>query len=231
MAAAAKAYYQSKLQANANSSRINHLTAALLSENPATMKESEMHYRVAADISPHNIMIINDLALNLKKQGRYLDAIDEFKKAFIFSKDQPTLCKNIAACYAAIGDYRNALAYTKRALELNPQDAATHRNIAKIYEAMGDSNLSLSHNRQAMSLQANAACFRSAAVQIVAKGSRDEAYELMDAARRLQHRHVDLPSTQRTMEIIQKIARRQGNEVTNELITLQNRVDNSSKSI
>lgn len=212
----AKRYYDSRLQMSC-SSRINHLSGALLSEQAESLQLSEEYYRTAANIDPHNIMIRNDLALNLKKQGRSMDAIEEFRKALIISNDQPTLCKNISCTYAGIGDFSNALSSSKRALQLNPSDAVNHRNIAKIYDAIGDSGLSLNHHLQSIKLdihnhKPDSSSYRSAAVQIIAKGgSRDEAHNYMNIARSIENKRVNLPSSQRTHEIVAKILLRKGN--------------------
>jgi len=83
-----------------------------------------------------------------------------------------------------------------------------HRNLAKLHNATGDAYSSLMHNLEAITLEKrfqsdvkpDTSIYRSAAVQIIAKGgSRDEAHRLMDEARAIEHKKVDLPTSNRTI--------------------------------
>ena len=122
----------------------------------------------------------------------------------------------MAATLGNMGQFTKALDAATTARHLNPYDPVNHRNLAKIHAALGDARSSLEHNLAAIRLdnphsqaKPNTTAFRAAAVQIIAKGGRrEEAYALMDQARQLEKKHIDLPTSTQTHEIIQRIKKR-----------------------
>lgn len=170
---------------------------------------------------PANMMTRNDYAVHLARSDRKDDAIHELKKALLISEKNAVVQKNMAATLGNIGQFSKALEAATSAGHLNPYDAMNHRNLAKIHAALGDARSSLEHNLASIRLDNPHAqdkpvtsAFRSAAVQIIAKGGRrEEAYALMDQARMLEKKHIDLPTSTQTYEIIQKIKRRHGHSL------------------
>mmetsp|Transcript_8148 Transcript_8148/g.11449 ORF Transcript_8148/g.11449 Transcript_8148/m.11449 type:complete len:236 (+) Transcript_8148:311-1018(+) len=162
-------------------------------------------------------MIKNDFALHLANHGRKSDAIHEFKKNLLNVQDNAVLYKNYAAVLAKSGRYREALDAATRARHLNPSDPMNHRNIAKLQYVLGDTRTAVLHNMESIHLEGNSnfngkldsTAYRSAAVQVIAKGGDvNEAQSLMDAARKIEGAKVSVATTLRTNEIIYKVMKK-----------------------
>ena len=215
--ASAEKFYQDKLAKNPDMPRYNHLLAAICSER-GLEDNANGYYRQAITTQPGNIMTRNDYGVHLSRAGRKDDALHEYKKAMLINEDNAVLQKNFAATLGNTGKFSEALAAATRARFLDPNDAMNHRNLAKIHAALGDAKSALEHNLTSVRLEnprveahPNTTAFRSAAVQIIAKGGRrDEAFALMDSARHLEKKKVDLPTSVQTYEIIHKIKKRYG---------------------
>jgi tetratricopeptide (TPR) repeat protein len=123
------------------------------------------------------------------------------------------------------GQITDAHEHANRAVQLNPYDAQNHRNLAMLKDALGDNQSALEHNMRSIALESdmlrtrgqahpNTQAFRRAAVQIVAKGTGnyEEAHQLMDAARKIERKVYQLPTSSRTYEIISKINALKGNK-------------------
>jgi len=212
-------YFQKKLDKDPHMARYNHCLAAIYSEVGDT-KSADAYFKNSIANAPDNVMTRNDYALHLSRLGHTSEAVDELNKAMLATRDQPVLRKNLGAVLARNGQYTLAHEHTKRSLDLAPNSAMTHRNMARIKDAMGDSDLALKHNRIALNLESHnlgagsrghCAAHRAAAVQIVTRGGdHSEALALMDRARLLEKKELVLPTTQRTMEVINMIVRRSG---------------------
>ena len=62
---------------------------AILQQAQGDEKQAEALYLKTVGIQPHNVMVRNDLALHLARNGRYSDSVDEFKKAMVCSAFVP----------------------------------------------------------------------------------------------------------------------------------------------
>lgn len=208
-------FYEDKLASNPTMPRYNHCLAAITSAVNDNEK-ADNHYRQAILAAPNNVMIRNDFALHLAKQQHKDEAIKELEKARLYVEENATLEKNLGAMLGRKGDYRNALQHTLQARILNPDDAMAHRNLARIYSTLGDNHTAFKHNLTSIQLEdprtmkPNTSAYRAAAVQIIARGGdRQEAIAYMTAARNIENKHIDLPTSQRTNELLFKIRRKQ----------------------
>jgi tetratricopeptide (TPR) repeat protein len=215
--ASAEDFYTQKLQKNPEMPRYNHFMAAIASHK-GQEEDANAYYRATIAVQPHNIAARNDYAVHLASSNRKLDALHELDKGRLITEDSALLQKNLAAVLGNSGQYNAALAAATRARFLDPTDAMNHRNIAKLHVAMGDSRSALVHNLQSVQLEnpravakPHTSAFRAAAVQLIAKGgSRSEAFQLMDAARFVEKKHYDLPTSQLTKELVLRIKSRYG---------------------
>lgn len=217
-------FFEDRLQKVPDMPRYNACLAALKCVE-AKFDDSERLYTTSLSAKPGDIMVRNDYALQLARSGKLNEAIDEVGKGLVVMPDQGTLRNNMAALLARKGDYQAALTHAVRCNQLNPNDTACHRNLARLYEASGDTRTAYEHNVLSMrldikrseidpSFKPNPAAFRAAAVEIIAhKGSKEEACQLMSQARKLEGKKVILPTSQRTIEIINQIQKRQGNKL------------------
>jgi len=67
-----------------------------------------------------NKHIFNEVAINLRKQKMYDEAIKNYKKAIIVDPEDEVLYYNMARAYYEKGELENALKYFKKSVELNP---------------------------------------------------------------------------------------------------------------
>ena len=117
------------------------------------------------------------------------------------------------------GDYLGARDHTRRALEINPGDAMAHRNFAAISNQTGDVHTALKHNMRSIHLEKHlplhskdSNAYRRAAVQIISTGGdKSRAMALMDTARAIERKRVQLPTTERTNQLLLQMFERRGN--------------------
>jgi len=217
--AAAEKFYESKLANNPQMPRYNHFMGAINAEK-GNVETANGFFRNTIGVQPHNLMARNDYAVHLANNNRKHDAIHELKKGMLVSEEDATLHENMGAILGNSGQYNAALTAATRARYLNPYDAMNHRNLAKLHGALGDARSALQHNMMSVQLEnpravakPNTSAFRQAAVQLIAKGgteNREEAYRLMSAARSVEKKHIDLPSSTLTYELISRIKKRYG---------------------
>jgi tetratricopeptide (TPR) repeat protein len=217
----AGAYYESRLAKNPSVSRYTHFMGAL-STARGEVADAGKYYRETIQNAPQDVLARNDFAIHLHDQGRKEEAIKEMKKASLIVSEHGFLEKNYAAIEGNAGQFQSALNHARIASHLLPNDDMNHRNLAKLQNALGDSNAALEHNLLSIKLeeqqkqmnphyQPHTSAYRAAAVQWVAKGgNREQAIELLHAARHIEKKQVDLLTSNRTYEIIDKIKRLQG---------------------
>lgn len=218
----AKQFYASKLALNPTMSRYLHFMAAICTEL-GQIEEADHYYRQTILNDPNNIMVRNDFAVHLANQNRKSDALQELKKATIITENNAMLQKNIAAIQGNSGLFKESLHSANKAYFLNPNDEKNHRNLGKIHAVLGDSRSSLQHNLCAINLEhkkmlnyqkTNTSVLRTAAIQSISKGGRrDDTLMLIDAARTLEKKTYELPTSVRTMEIINNIKKRKGDKM------------------
>lgn len=212
-------FYEGKLRAYPSMSRYTHYMGALTSAQ-GDLDKADAYYRQTIVCAPQDISARNDFALHLANtHGRRDDGIKELKKASLIVDQHPLIEKNMAALLGESGDLRGAMHHATQARYLAPQDAMNHRNLAKLHSAMGDTYTALQHNMTSIDieehrLQPNTSAYRSAAVQIIARGgAREDALALMTAARSIENKHLEMPTSERTYEIIHKIKQRQAHQL------------------
>ena len=214
-------FFEKKLENVPDMPKYNHCLASLKAASGDSVG-ALANLQVALANDPQNLMVRNDYALTLARNGDYKHSIDEFNRALLLNNDQSTIHKNIGAVYARKGNYRDAYVHARRAVQVNQSDPMAHRNIAKIQEAIGDSRSALSHNLTSISLEnmtnkpkRNTAAYRAAAVQMISQGNypREDAINLVHIARSHDGIKYVSPTTERTNEIIKSITSRKGDEV------------------
>lgn len=78
-----------------------------------------------------------DAGRALADQGKYPEAIVEFKKALEKVPDEPTVLANLADCQMRSGQNEDALASYKRALEKKPDDSSLWINYGTVLNNLG----------------------------------------------------------------------------------------------
>lgn len=98
-------YFQHKLQKDPKMSRYNHCMGALYTE-AGDFHSADAYYKNALTSAASNVMIRNDYALHLSRNGYTKDGVEELKKGMLSNPNQPTLRKNLGAVLARHGKHQ-----------------------------------------------------------------------------------------------------------------------------
>jgi tetratricopeptide (TPR) repeat protein len=213
-------FYEEKLAQNPLMPRYNLAMGALLADLGDDDRATG-YYTTALNCDPQNKNVQNDVALHYSKVKRHKEAEDELRKVMIMNPKHSTSHANLAAIYSRRGKYSEAVDEATQALHLDEDNPQNHRNIARIKEMTGDSRGALLHNFRSIQLEANSAtpntsAYRAAARQsVIQGGSIDEGVNLLRAARRVEGKKYECHTTIRTYEVLQRIARRRGDDLAN----------------
>ncbi|MCP3981502.1 MAG: tetratricopeptide repeat protein [bacterium] len=107
----------------------------------------------------------------LFQDGRFDEALEEFRRAEREQPDEPTVHTNLGAVLVKLGDVSGAEAAFRRALDLDPGVPVAHRNLGILAARRGDDRAAVERYRAALELDPDAA------------GSR---FNLANALRRMQ---------------------------------------------
>ncbi len=120
-----------------------------------------IYYRKALELKgdmldKSDIKTFNSLGITLRRQGRWKEAIQEYKKAQKISPDDENLMYNIALAYAEGRDLELAATFLDRALDLNAefyrQDPVIAYNFGLIFSRAGKRDLARKYAKAALSL-------------------------------------------------------------------------------
>ena len=87
-------------------------------------------------LSKGDIMLFNQLGISLRKQGRWKDAITEYKRAIKIAPEDENLYYNVGMAFAEGGDFLQAKANLLKAVDLNPEIPGASPNIAYNFGAV-----------------------------------------------------------------------------------------------
>lgn len=87
-------------------------------------------------LSKSDIVLFNQLGISLRKQGRWKDAIIEYKRAIKISPEDENLYYNVGMAFAEGGDFLQAKANLLKAIDLNPDVPRASPNIAYNFGAV-----------------------------------------------------------------------------------------------
>lgn len=125
-------------------SRISQVIAARCMESAPELSEQYLRQSLNARknmLDRSDIEVFNRLGLMLRRQGKWQDAISEYRKALKVSPDDPALYYNIAMAHTEGRQYIEAYQYVERALSLNAElwrnGETVCYNIATVYRRYG----------------------------------------------------------------------------------------------
>ena len=103
-----------------------------------------------------DIDTFNRLGLTLRRQGKWEEAVAEYRKAMRIAPDDAGLFYNIAMAYAEGRQHIEAYQFLDRALTINPElwrtSEAVCYNIATVYQRYGKNDLAAEYLKRALSL-------------------------------------------------------------------------------
>ena len=104
-----------------------------------------------------DLSLFNQLGISLRRQGRWHDAITEYKRALKIAPDDPTLYYNVGMAFAEGADFIQAKANLVKAMDLDPEMLKTNATIACNFGAVflqaGDRERATQFFQQALALK------------------------------------------------------------------------------
>ena len=95
-------------------------------------QEAINHYLRVLELTPENIIAINNVGASHLFLGEFKQAITYFKKALALSPTS-TAFSNLGTAYYYLGMFDEAILYYRKAIELSPMEMANLNNIADAY--------------------------------------------------------------------------------------------------
>jgi len=125
-----------------------------------------------------------DAGLKLAAEGKWDEAIEEYKKALEKDPDQAYIQANLADALAKTGKNDDALAAYQKALTLKPDDAALYTNLGVLLGKMGKNKESQDMFKKAASINPAAAAqnFYNLGATLVNQGNAADAAEAFKQA-------------------------------------------------
>ncbi|MHC1788936.1 tetratricopeptide repeat protein [Solidesulfovibrio sp.] len=140
-------------------SRITQTIAARCMESAPELSEQYLRQSLNTRknmLDRSDIETFNRLGLMLRRQGKWQEAITEYRKALKISPDDPGLYYNMSMAYTEGRQYIEAYQYLDRALSLNPDlwknGEAVCYNIATVYRRYGKKNPALDYLKKALEI-------------------------------------------------------------------------------
>ena len=145
-------------------SRVTQAIAARCMESAPELSEQYLRQALNARknmLDRSDIETFNRLGLMLRRQGKWEDAITEYRKALKISPDDAGLMYNIAMAFTEGRQYIEAYQYLDRALTLNPDlwrsGEAICCNIATVFRRYGKKDQALDYLRKALEINPDSA--------------------------------------------------------------------------
>ncbi|HJP14402.1 MAG TPA: tetratricopeptide repeat protein [Nitrospinota bacterium] len=82
---------------------------------------AEVEYAFALEADPENVHYFNRLGLAFRRQKKFREAIENYRKANAIAPDDAVVFYNMAIALAKSGDFNQAIGSLRRALVLQPQ--------------------------------------------------------------------------------------------------------------
>ncbi len=101
------------------------------------VKEQKIYVQKDKDIKPQYPETSRDLALDLYKKGKYIEAIEVYKR-LLFIEPSAELYNRLGVLYLLIDKYSEAIDVFNKAKEINPSYPETYFNLGILYSLKGD---------------------------------------------------------------------------------------------
>jgi tetratricopeptide (TPR) repeat protein len=88
-------------------------------------------------------------------EGRYNEAISEYKKAIKIAPNNIDAYHNIGFAYECLGKYQNAIEYYEKVLQITPDDAMTNYNMGVAYGNLGKRKEAIKYYEKTIQIDPN----------------------------------------------------------------------------
>jgi Flp pilus assembly protein TadD len=150
--------------------------AVLASRQVETWKDSEALWRHAVNVDPDSAVARNDLGTALCDQGRYDDAIVEFREFLRIRPDDADAHNNIGHALSMQGRHDEAVAEFRAAIAARPDFARAYGNLGLALRTLGRRDEALAALREASRLEPDyPVAHHNLAIALAESGRLDEA--------------------------------------------------------
>jgi len=91
-----------------------------------------------------------DLGKKLRDEGKYEEAIKEFKESIKLNPNNPKAYYRIGQIYLKLEKYDDAIDYFEQSLKIDPSRGDSYKNLAKAYIAKGEKDKALAACERAL---------------------------------------------------------------------------------
>ena len=156
----------------------NMLGACLQVQN----RDALVAFQKAAQFSPDDADVHNNLGLALHAAGNYVEAEAHCRKALTLRPNFAAAFNNLGNAQGALGEQANALENYQQAIALRPDYAEPYKNVGNIQLARGQIAQALTSYRKALSIQPDYADAQNSLAIALAAGG--DVYEGLVGVRR-----------------------------------------------
>jgi Tfp pilus assembly protein PilF len=150
------------------------MSAQELDQIKKEAEKAEKRKQVSAEVQA-----MFDSGLQLAQEGKYAEAIEQYKKALEKDPEQANILGNMADCYSKMDKNNEALELYQKAVAIKPDDAALYNNLGVVLSKLGKSTESQAAFKKAASLNpgASAQNLYNIGATLVNNGKSAEAAE------------------------------------------------------
>lgn len=149
-------------------------------------QNSELLFRHAIDVTPHNLVAHLDLGRALDESNRPDDAQAEFAAALKLEPKSPGALTSMGVHYARVGDVTNAVHYYESALAIEPLFTDAHYNLGNVLARERKYPEAAGHFTEALRLKPDSPdAENNLGATLVAMGKLDDAVAHFENALRL----------------------------------------------
>jgi len=118
---------------------------AIVLHKAGRLRDAEVSYRAALDISPGQPVATHNLGVVVAAQGRHSEAIGHFDEAIAAEPQYASAHYNRAVALEAIGRTRDAIQAFSRVCAIEPEHYGSHRALGFLWLAEGERGRALDH--------------------------------------------------------------------------------------
>jgi tetratricopeptide (TPR) repeat protein len=149
-------------------------------------KNSVTLFEHTLEVTRDNYMPHNNLGLALADRGRFLDAIDHYKKALEINPRFGKTYNNLGLALNELGRYDEAFRCFSRALKINPGSGDVHTNLGAVLIAQGKLDEAIENLSRALVINPNSvSALNNMGLALARKGSYQSAIFHFSEALRL----------------------------------------------
>ena len=155
-----KAVVQMNREAADGLSALSSRIAGIYGERAPEMAEKFLRSSLEARgkrLGRSDLSLFNQLGISLRRQGRWQDAITEYKRAIKIAPDDPTLYYNVGMAFAEGADFLQAKANLVKAMDLDPEihtsNASIACNFGAVFLQSGDRERASQFFQQALAIK------------------------------------------------------------------------------